>query len=153
MPIQRAGTSPAPRAASLIVPAMPTEDFPGKEPTPEEKHILRWVCVLKYPEGVSLKDGEEWYLRIHSQEMKQQDGLLKYVSHRAVDNSPLNSPWVRLVELWYEDFAAWRRANVESPPKYSMPPWGGSAPFVDMASTFVAYKPDVDFLKDNPVIP
>jgi hypothetical protein len=145
--------SPPPRAASLIVSAMPTDDFLGKEPTPEATHILRWICVFKYPEGVSLQDGEKWFLETHSREMKQQPGLLRYVSHRVIENSPLNTPWVRLAELWYEDFSTWHKANIESPVRYTPPPWGGTAPFVDMASTFVGYKPDVDFLRDNPIIP
>ena len=63
------------------------------------------------------------------------------------------SPWVRVSELWYEDFDAWRKANIDSPPGYTSPPWADSEPFVELASTFVRYKPDVDFLKDNPLIP
>jgi hypothetical protein len=31
--------------------------------------------------------------------------------------------------------------------------WGLSFPFVDRVSTFVGYKPEVDFLKDSPIIP
>ncbi|HUV44578.1 MAG TPA: hypothetical protein VMW13_07095 [Dehalococcoidales bacterium] len=140
-------------AAGAMVPAMPTEDFLGKAPTPEERPILRWVCVFRYPEGVSLEDGEKWYLDVHSREVAQQPGLLKYVSHSALKDSPMPSPWVRVSELWYEDFDAWRKANIDSPPGFTSPPWADSEPFVELASTFVRYKPDVDFLKDNPLIP
>ena len=143
----------APPAVSTFVPAMPTEDFLGKEPTPEESPIMRWVCIFKYPEGVSVEEGERWYLEVHSQEVKQQDGLLKYVSHRALEPFPRPTPWLRVSELWYENFDAWRKANIDSPPKYTKPPWSKEEPFVDVASTFVRYKPDVDFLKDNPMIP
>jgi hypothetical protein len=136
-----------------LVPAMPTEDFLGKEPSPEEKHVLRWCRMIKYPDTVSLKDGEEWYLTVHSQEVKQQSGLLKYVSHRVLENPPIQTPWHRVEELWYEDFDAWHKAVIDSPVKYTSPPWGKKEPFVDMVSTFVKYKPDVDFLKDNPIIP
>jgi len=140
-------------AAKTIVPVMPTEDFLGKEPTPEEKHILRWCRSIKYPQGVTLADGEEWYLKVHSQEVKQQIGLLRYVSHRNLNPSPINTPWVRTEELWYEDFKTWHRAVIESPPKYTSPPWGNIAPFMDIASVFIGYKPFVDFLRDNPLIP
>jgi hypothetical protein len=154
MPSWRTGT-----AALTIIPAMPTENFLGKEPTPEEKTILRWLCVFKYPQGISLEEGEKWYLNVHSQEVKQQPGLLKYVSHRSITvpkhekHGPFPTPWQRVEELWYEDFAAWRNANIESPPGYTRPTWGKEEPFVDMVSIFVGYKPDVDFLKDNPLIP
>lgn len=140
-------------AAVTIVPAMPTEDFLGREPTPEEKTILRWYRIFKYPDGVSLEEGEKWYLEVHSQEVKQQPGLLRYVSHRAVELPPVPSPWHRVSELWYEDFAAWHKAVIDSPPSYTLPPWGKDEPFVDMVSVFVSYKPDVDFLRDNPPIP
>lgn len=143
----------APPAAGALVPAMPTEDFLGKEPTPEERPILRWVCLFKYPEGVPVEEGEKWYLEIHSREVAQQPGLLKYVSHRALTDSPMPSPWLRVSELWYEDFDAWRKANIDSPPRYTAPSWADNEPFVDIGSTFAAYKPDVDYLKDNPLIP
>ena len=140
-------------AAITIVPARPTEDFLGKEPMPEEKTILRWCCVFRYPEGVSVEEGEEWYLSTHSQEVKEQPGLLRYVSHRVLEPAPIIIPWHRLSELWYQNFNAWHEANIDSPPKYTKPPWGKEEPFVNMRSIFVEYKPDVDFLKDNPVIP
>lgn len=146
-------------AALTMIPAMPTQNFLGKEPTPEEKTILRWVRIFRYPEGVSLEEGDEWYLNTHSQEVKQQAGLLKYVSHGSIAvpkderSGPFPTPWQRLDELWYEDFGSWRKSNVESAPKYTKPAWGGSDPFVEMASIFVGYKPDIDFLKDSPQIP
>jgi hypothetical protein len=141
------------KAAVIIVPARPTEDFLGKEPLPEQVPILRWLRILKYPEGVSVKDGEKWYLETFSQDAKRQQGLLKYVSHRVLDDLPIQTPWCRVEEMWYQDFDAWRRAVVESPPGYTAPPWGKEEPFVDMVSTFVGYKPDVDFIKDCPRIP
>ena len=48
---------------------------------------------------------------------------------------------------------AWRRAVVDSPPRHTPPPWNGEYPFVHLASVFVREKPDVDFLKDDPIIP
>lgn len=136
-----------------MVPAIPTEDFLGREPAPEQCPILRWIRFIKYPEGVSLRDGEKWYLEVHSREIKTQSGLLKYVSHRTLESSPVLNPWHRIEELWYQDFETWRKANIEGKPNYTLPAWKKPEPFFDMASTFVRYKPDVDFLKDNPPVP
>jgi len=140
-----------------IVPAMPTEDFLGKEPTPEEITILRWYRLIKYPDGVSLKDGEKWYLDVHSKEACQQPGLLRYIGHRLLDNPPdglsTDAPWHRVEEMWYENIDAWRKAVIDSPPKYTPPPWRKEPPFLDSVSNFIKYKPDIDFLKDNPFIP
>lgn len=145
--------TPAVQSAVTMVPAMPTEDFLGKEPTPEEVPIMRWYQALKYPDGVSVEDGEKWYLEVHSQEAKEQPGLLRYVSHRTIENCPFPTPWHRVNELWYQDIDAWRKAVIGSPPKYTPPPWRKQEPFVDIVSVFVGYKPTVDYLKDNPLIP
>lgn len=138
--------------AVTMIPAWPTEDILGKEPMPEDR-ILRWVYAIRYPDGVSRDVGDKWYLEVHSQEKKQQPGLLRYVSHRTVEQNLYPGPWHRVSELWYEDFDAWRKGNIESPPNYSAPPWSGGTPFADMRSIFVPHKPDVDFLRDHPQIP
>jgi hypothetical protein len=49
---------------------------------PKEKTIQRWHQLFKYPDVVSLEKGDKWYVDAHSQEVKQQPGLMKYVSHR-----------------------------------------------------------------------
>jgi len=144
--------SNAPQGSGVVVPAMPTEDFLGKNPLPEAQTILRWVWAFGYPEGVDEAEGEKWYLETHAKETCRQEGLLRFVSHRAVE-PPILPGKIRISELWYEDMDAWYKAVVESPPDYTPPPWSKTAPFLDMQSTFVGYKPDVDFLKDSPFIP
>lgn len=147
------GWAAALNGAITMVPARPTEDFLGKSPTPEEVPILRWYQVIKYPQGVSKAEGEKWYLESYSQEARKQPGLLRFVSHKVLDNPPIDTHWHRATEMWYQDFAAWHKAVIESPPEYTKPPWGKVEPFVDMISTFVPLKPDVDLLRDNPLIP
>lgn len=152
MPPLPAGTAEV-EPCHILVPARPTEDFLGKEPAPEEGTVLRWFCVFRYPQCVSLEEGERWYLNTHAREVKEQPGLLRYVSHRALDNPLFSGVWHRVSELWYENIAAWRSAVVASPPRYTPPPWDGEYPFVHSASVFVRNKPDVDFLKDDPIVP
>lgn len=149
----------------IVVPALPTEEFLVKHIDPEKTPILRWVCGIRYPAGVSPEEGENWYLEVHSQEVIRQPTLLGFYSYRALresfpspvppDSRPVveERPWIRVSELWYKNFADWRRAVIESPPKYTPPPWDGAYPFVDMASNFIDLKPDVDFLRGNYTIP
>jgi hypothetical protein len=66
---------------------------------------------------------------------------------------PARKEWVRVNEYWYEDMDAWREAVLESPPDYTVPSWGGEYPFVEMISTFLPYRHDVDFLKGGYVVP
>jgi len=140
---------------ATIVPAMPTEDFLGKEPTPEGGPVLRWVWIFRYPRGVDQAEGEKWFLETHAQEIGNQEGLLRFVSHQAVDPPLMPGPfqYPRVCELWYEDLDAWRKAVIEDPPDYTPPPWGDGEPFLEIGSTLVGYKPDVDFLRDDPVVP
>lgn len=168
------------KSALVIVPAIPTEEFFDTDPSPEESSILRWVTMFKYPEGVSIEDGEKWFLETHVKEALKQPGLLKFVSYRAatpkdgslkyvtdiedVDTDTPHrvqsgQPYVRLCEYWYSDMESWQKAVIETPPSYTAPSWGGEYPFVDMRSTFLPYFHDVDFLKgtyqinfDNPNI-
>lgn len=139
-------------AGITMVPARPTEDFLEREPSPEESHVIRWIRFLRYPEGIAKVDVENWYLNSYVSEVKTQSNLLRYVSHR-VNKPPIQTPWHRVEELWYENFDAWRKAVIESPPIYTSPPWRKEEPFVDMVSSFLSYKPTYDFLRDNPLIP
>jgi hypothetical protein len=151
---------------NIMVPANPTEVFYDSDPHPEQTTILRWVTIIRYPEGVSIEDGEKWFLEAYAKEAIKQPGLLRFVSHRAWENPggggipgmppgdmempPMMStrlPWVRICEYWYKDFDAWRKAVLETPPDYTPPTWGGGYPFVEMKSTFIPYYHDVDFLK------
>jgi hypothetical protein len=135
-----------------FVPARPTEDFKGKGLTLADGTILRWVVALKYPEGVSAEEGDDWYLNIHAKEVCKQPGLKRFFSHKVCD--PKIGPWVRISEQWYENADAWSKAIIEQPPKYSRPPWGGHAkypflePYVDFVSQFLLEAPTNDFKRN-----
>jgi hypothetical protein len=143
---------------SLSVPTLPTNIFLGGKYTADEKAIIRWYTVTKYPKGVSLEEGEDWFLNVHSKEVLQQPGLTAYFSTRAC-NMPGRYPveWVRLTELWYEDFNSWKKSVIDSPPKYTKPTWAKYnkypflEPYVDFTSTFLLERPDHNYLKEcNP---
>jgi hypothetical protein len=176
----------------VMVPAKPTEEFYDPDPNPEETPILRWVQITKYPDNVSVEEGEKWFLNVHAQEALKQPGLMKFVSYKvltevgdkmmklmmksgglpnviqnadvksgapvpnqgaATSGMPKMKNWVRINEYWYKDFDAWRKAVLDSPPKYTAPSWGGQYPYVEMISTFLPYMHDVDFLKGGYVVP
>jgi hypothetical protein len=138
-------------AAQTIARALPSEEFLNLNPHHEDTPIIRWLTAIKYPEGVSIEEGEKWFLEVHAREAKNQPGLLKFISYRSIPEA--NSQWVRVNEYWYKDFAAWRKAVIESPPKYTQPSWGGQYPFVIMTSTFLDVDPDYDFLKGGYTVP
>jgi len=150
------------RAATTLIPGRPTENFSGTNLAPEEKTVLRWFILVRYPDGVSPDEGDKWFLEVHSKEVLQQPGLIRYFSHRTIEaDHPIRpaglgmpKPWHRLVEQWYEDFDGWRGAVLESGIKYTPPPWAQKKEFpfmqsaVDYVSTFIGETPDIDFLRD-----
>lgn len=140
--------------AFIFVEPRPTEDFKGAGLKVLDGNILRWVTIFKYPEGVSREEGDDWYINVHAKEVVEQTGLKRFFSFGAVDPSSMVGPFQRVSELWYENSSAWRKAVIESPPKYTPPPWAKYTqyPFLqpdkDFVSTFLLERPECDFLKD-----
>jgi hypothetical protein len=135
--------------AFAFVDHRPTEDFKGKGMTLDAGPSIRWLNAIRYPHGVSLEQGEQWYLKTHAPEVAQQPGLKRFVSYKVVE--PRTGPFVRISELWYDNARAWRTAVLESPPRYTAPPWAtfNSYPFlqpgVDFISQFLLEAPTDDF--------
>jgi hypothetical protein len=158
------GWGKAYRSEAITLPAAPTEDFLGQHPAPKETPYYRWIVALRYPEGVTEEDGERWFLETHAEETAKLPGLRRYIGYRAVgrDRDPTvgrdrpvarERGYQRVVELWFDSYQDWRKAILESPPAFTAPPWGGEYPFVEMISTFIGERPDVDFINDRRVIP
>jgi len=156
------------RVIMVNVPAAPTEDFKGREVSFDEKTILRWVIVFRYPEGVSLEEGDDWYLNVHAEEVAQQPGLTRFFSYRVLPpraglqggvraflhpRSSMSADWHRVSEQWYENGNGWVDSVIASPPEYTKPPWAkyDKYPFlepgVDFASTFILERPSDDWLR------
>lgn len=114
--------------------------------------MLRWVFLLRYPDGVAKEDGERWYLGTHTQEAKALRGLRRYVSWRA-QKASVAPPWTtverlnqwdRVTELAFDSWDAWQSAAVTNVPQYTPAPYG---PRGFLAETiFVEDEPDKDFL-------
>jgi hypothetical protein len=135
-------------------PTTPTQTFRHLDGPYDSKNILRWVSFMKYPKGVPVEEGEKWFLDVHSKEVAQQPGLTCYFSSKAISSPGRPPEYIRLNELWYEDFSSWKKAIVDTPPKYTKPSWAKYdkypflEPYVDFCSTFILEKPTNNFLRD-----
>ncbi len=137
----------------INIPANPTDTFLGKQPPARERPYLRWMVLVKYPSEVPVDEGEQWYREVHAKELLTVPGLLRFVSYSSVDAPSKAMPWVRLSELWFDDYDDWRKAFVESPIEFTAPSWSNEFPFVDNICTFVGDEPDIDWLQTTPRIP
>ena len=143
-----------PAPAFIFVPARPTEDFKGAGLSLADGNNLRWLIILRYPDGVSREEGDDWYINTHAPEVCEQPGLKRFFSFHAVEPSSSVGPWVRVSELWYENHDAWRHSVIESVPHYTKPPWSvlGKYPFlrpgIDFISMFLLERPECDFLRE-----
>jgi hypothetical protein len=156
------------KVVMVNLPPTPTEDFMGRETSLEEKTILRWLVAFKYPEGVSVEEGDDWYLNVHAKEVMRQPGLTRFFSYKVLASrefgkagapsflhprSSMLAGWHRVSELWYEDGNGWTRSVIDSPPEYTAPPWAkhGRYPFlepgIDFVSTFILERPSDDWLR------
>lgn len=156
------------KVAMVDLPAAPTEDFLGYDTSIEERTILRWVIAFKYPDGVSVEEGDDWYLNIHANEVLRQPGLTRFFSYRVLASrqfgqggkpsflhprSSMLAGWHRVSEQWYENGEGWARSVLKTPPRYTAPPWAthSAYPFLepgtDFISTFILERPTDDWLR------
>ena len=75
---------------------------------------LTAAIFARYPEGVSVQEGEDWYVNVHAKEVINQPDLKRYFSFSVIE--PKVGPFVRVSELWCENANAWRLAILEAPP-------------------------------------
>jgi hypothetical protein len=157
------------RVAMVTVPAVPTDDFLGRETSFDEKTILRWFCVFRYPEGVSPEEGDAWYREVHAPEVLRQPRLTRFFSYRVMPprfairggrppflhpQSVFSSAWHRVSELWYVDAHGWRESVLDAPPAYTPPPWATrpAYPFLmpggEFVSSFLLERPSDDWLRE-----
>lgn len=138
---------------TLVLPLRHTEDFKGQGKTLYDfPSIIRWVVAFKYPDTVSLEDGEAWYVKVHAPEVKRQKKLLRFFSSRA--DAGAGNGFVRVSELWYENLNDWKESIIDRPLSYTAPPWDTLLaypffkPYEEMVSMFLDERPECDFLRD-----
>ena len=138
------------RSTTATIPVNPQDVFLNTPTPPKETPYLRWVMFFRYPKGVSLEQGEAWFKGTMAPELAKLPGLRRGVAYSTVSAAP---EYPRVMELWFDDYAAWRNAMIAARPRFTAPPWGGAFPFVDNLSMFIGENPDVDFINDRRVIP
>lgn len=154
---------------SFDLPPQATEEFKGASLTPEDSSYIRWVNLIKYPEGVDPEEADEFYLNTMAPEITKQEGLLRYFSYKVLPaDGPLpgwksteetgegpNPPqFHRFSELWYANYDSWKANVIDNPPAYTKPPWAEVdeypflTPFDSFISMFIMESPTNDFQRE-----
>lgn len=125
--------------------------------------MIRWMFLVRYPDGVSVEEGDAWYLGTHVHEARQMPGLRRY---RTWALRPAPSPgagrplealnrWTRMTELAFDDWDAWSHAVNGAPVDFTPAPWAqkqegtASASYVS-ETIFIDDEPQYDLLRDPP---
>ncbi|HEX3367913.1 EthD family reductase [Phenylobacterium sp.] len=137
------------KAVTATIPVNPNELFVSLDTPPKEIPYFRWIIFFKYPKGMTEEAGDAWYRNVHAEEMAKVPGLKRYGLYKAVTET---APYPRVAELWFDDYASWKKAFLPAP-KFTPPPSGGAFPFFETISMFVGENPDVDFVNDKRSIP
>jgi len=141
--------SPPFDSTTASIPVNPQTVFVSLDTAPKETPYLRWIVFFRYPKGVTLEQGDAWYADVHAKETAKLPGVKRYVLYKALSE---RAEYPRVAELWFDDYAAWKKAFLPVP-NFTPPAWGGKGLFVDAISMFVGENPDVDFINDKRSIP
>jgi hypothetical protein len=135
------------RTAQIFVPAIPDERYMDGWPR-EQPSYFRWVFFMRYPPEVALETGEAWFRDTFAPKLLAAPGVRRFVGHHSVDPPTSGQGWVRMCEVWFDSYEAWKAATLDAAHE-DAPPWGGTYPYVPIISIFTDQAPDFDFLRDG----
>ena len=114
--------------------------------------MIRDINIFRYPEGVSVEEGEKWLLGTHVHEVKTIPGVRKFYTWKVLNYPERPSQMVRMTETWWDDIESWKQYW---PNRFewvkTRAPWGGIPPTVGEA-IFVDERPEYDLMVDIPEI-
>ncbi len=105
--------------------------------------MVRFVHFFNYTDGVSVNDGETWYLGHHTREGKQLPGVKHYCTWQTIrvpqdPASPLHpNRWFRLTELGLVSFDAYRTTMVDDETRLRFTPSPLSRVIGDWRNIFI----------------
>jgi hypothetical protein len=132
-----------------FVPVWWEDDFKGTERTVEDGPNYRWQFLIKYPEGISIKEGDQWLLGEVLPAFVAMPEVTRILTSK-VFQSVDGCPFQRLVEMWFDGPTAWHKAAVEKSKTISKPSWAkyDKFPFLkpkfEIAGLFVTDIPTSD---------
>lgn len=105
-----------------FVPISWEEDFKGSGRTMEDGPNYRWQFVMKYPDGVSLQEGDKWFYEEVVPKFQESPDVTRMLSSKIIQEVN-NCPYQRVVEMWFNCPSGWHRTAVEKAKEIKKPSW------------------------------
>jgi len=134
----------------IAAPLFWEKDFKGSIRTLADGPNYRWLIVLKYPEGVERKEGDEWFMNKLAPQIAELPQVNRFITSQVLNNGFINGPWDRVAEIWFDNSKKWYEAIVSNADKFEKPSWAKYGvfpylePYVDFTSIFLLDRPESD---------
>ena len=116
------GNNGCPPFIFAFVPICWEEDFKGANRTIEDGPNYRWQFVMKYPDGVSIEEGDKWFYEEVIPKFQAMPDVLRMLSSKIIQE--INEcPYQRVVEMWFNCPSAWHRSAVVNAKEIKKPSW------------------------------
>lgn len=129
------------------------EDIKGEDRMLLDGPNYRWNFALRYPEGVSVEEGEKWLYEEVFPFFKDNNCCTRILTSK-VKQDVNNCPMYRVVEMWFTGPTAWHHIAVETADKIKKPSWAKEGdvfpylrPMFEIKGAFVLDYPTCDAYK------
>lgn len=126
-------------------------DFKGENRTIEDGPNFRWLIVFKYPEGISSKEGDQWFFDEFAPKVASLQEVNRFVSSAVLDE-PRTSPFHRVAEIWFDSSREWQNGMTKLQTIVGQPAWSNwnefpyLEPYQDFVGIFLLDRPESDHL-------
>lgn len=116
------GDNGMPQFIFAFLPVGWEEDIKGRGRTIEDGPNYRWQFVMRYPDGVSLEEGDKWFYEELIPKFKLMPEVNRILTSKIIQD--VNScPFQRVVEMWFDSQSAWHKCAVENAKSIKKPAW------------------------------
>lgn len=116
------GNNGCPPFIFAFVPVCWEEDIKGAQRTVEDGPNYRWQFVMKYPEGVSMEEGDKWFYEEVIAKFKDMPDVLRILTSKIIQEVN-GCTYQRVVEMWFNCPSAWYRSAVVNAKEIKKPSW------------------------------
>jgi len=111
-----------------FVPIWWEEDFKGGIRTVADEPNYRWQIAMRYPEGVTLEEGDKWFYSEVVPKFVDMPEVTRFLTSRVMQEIN-HCPMQRIVEIWFEGPLEWHEAAVVKSAGIMKPEWASTDVF------------------------